>query len=66
MILYKLVPSNSTEGCQACMFNERCTKSVQAVLNQASAEGWVYLYTICGGSNLVIWLPVSLLKKKRF
>ena len=66
MILYKLVPSNSTEGCQACMFNERCTKSVQAVLNQASTEGWVYLYTICGGSNLVIWLPVALLKKKRF
>ena len=66
MILYKLVPSNSTEGCQACMFNERCTKSVQAVLNQARTEGWVYLYTICGGSNLVIWLPVSLLKQKRF
>ena len=66
MILYKLVPSNSTEGCQACMFNERCTKSVQAVLNQARAEGWVNLYTNCGGRTLVIWLPVSLLKKKRF
>ena len=66
MTLYKLVPSNSTEGCQACMFNERCTKSVQAVLNQARAEGWVNLYTICGGSALVIWLPVALLKKKRF
>lgn len=66
MGLYKLVPSNSAEGCQACMFNERCTKSVQAVLNQARAEGWVYLFTICGGSNLVIWLPVTLLKQKRF
>ena len=66
MILYKLVPSNSTEGCQDCMFNERCKKSVQAVLNQARAEGWVNLHTVCGGSTLVIWLPVTLLKQKRF
>ncbi len=66
MILYKLVPSDSTEDCQPCMFNERCTKSVQAVLNQARAEGWVNLYTICGNRTLVIWLPVALLKKKRF
>ena len=66
MILYKLVPSNSTEGCKPCMFNERCMKGVQTVLNQARAEGWLYLYTICGGSTLVIWLPVTLLKQKRF
>ena len=66
MILYKLVQSNSTEGCQACMFNERCTKSVQAVLNQARAEGWVNLYTICGNKTFVIWLPVTLLKQRRF
>ena len=66
MVLYKLVPSNSTEVCQACMFNERCTKSVQAVLNQARAEGWVNLYTICGNKTFVIWLPVTLLKQKRF
>ena len=66
MVLYKLVPSNSKEGCQACMFNERCMKGVQTVLNQARAEGWVYLYTICGGSTLVIWLPVASLKQKRF
>ena len=66
MVLYKLVPSNSTEGCQPCMFNVRCTKNVQAVANQARAEGWFDVYKNCGGSNLVIWLPVALLKKKRF
>ena len=41
-------------------------KGVQAVLNQARAEGWVNLYTICGGNEVILWVPLKRISKKRF
>ena len=55
------------EGCGECCFYDLCdVMSGTKMWEVAKEQGWKELWSICGGNNVILWVPLKRISKKRF